>query len=498
MLAYLLHTLPVSPLRRSVLPYCTPPLRSHTCSPALPSHRNRATASTAAALPNTARPATSNKDALLNAGLAIIVLKRGKANLFRSVRNTLVYAASVERHIHPIQRPLRDGDPVAVCSGSFSCLAFGFYNSQSMFRVRILRHVETADEETVERVLPWQFERDIEKRMSDAVGLRRELGLPSDATDVYRVVNGEGDRLSGLVVDRVGPTLVVASSALWCERYRQHIVQGLGKVLSECGEVIWRRNIERLKQDGWQEEDAPGKEAAEQDIMPQEEERAVVVRECGVQYALSRFAIKRGQKTGHYADQRENRQFVRELIQERPGGSRVLDLFCYTGGFAINAALGRPGTTVSAVDSSERALAMGRESAALNGVSHQIEFVHADVMKYLRSEEAADGELFDLVIVDPPKYAPNVKSLARAVHKYRSLNTAALGRVKAGGVLCTCSCSAAMTQERGLFIETVRQAGRQVGRELTLIKTFGAAWDHPIIPEMLEADYLTMCVFVCR
>lgn len=426
------------------------------------------------------------------------MLKRGKANLFRSARNTLVYAASVERHIDPIRRPLRDGDLVAVCSGSFSCLAFGIYNSQSMFRVRIFNHVEAADEENVERVLPWEFGRDIERRMSDAVGLRRGLGLPNQATDVYRVVNGEGDRLSGLVVDRVGGTLVVASSALWCELYRQHIVEGLGKVLSECGEVIWRRNIERLKQDGWQEEDAPREGATEQDIMPQEEERAVVVKECGVQYALSRFAIQRGQKTGHYADQRENRQFVRELIRGRQEGSRVLDLFCYTGGFAINAALGRTGTTVTAVDSSARALAMGRESAALNGVSRDIDFVQADVMKYLRGEEAGNGQLFDLVIVDPPKYAPNVKSLARAVHKYRSLNTAALGRVKPGGLLCTCSCSAAMTQERGLFIETVRQAGRKAGKELTLIKSFGAASDHPITPEMLEAEYLTMCVFVCR
>lgn len=451
--------------------------------------------------------ASERLDGLLDAGLGVVVLKRGKATLFRNSRNPMVFAGSIERHIPSRQQQSKDCAPVAVCNGSFTCLGFGFYNMHSMFRVRILHHCGDGGG----LALPWDFQRDIVRKCEHAVSLRSAIGIPNAETNVYRVVNGEGDRLSGLVVDRSGDTLIVSSSALWCERYKSYILKALADVLPNCEDVVWRRNLDRLKQDGLHEEVSQLPEShSESDTSNPLEElgvesetinvqgRDVVVKECGVQYVLSRFALTRGQKTGHYADQRENRLFVRELVRLRSTPSKVLDLFCYTGGFALNAALGKEGTTVVAVDSSEKALSMGRKNAELNGVSSNIQFIRTDVVKYLRSTTDTQRESFDIVVVDPPKFAPNVKAMSRAVHKYRSLNQAALHMVKRGGILCTCSCSVVMTQNRAAFIETMRRAGREAGKELTLLKTLGAASDHPITPEMPETEYLTMCVFVCR
>lgn len=473
--------------------------RYRTCTP-------RAQAQIATTAAPEERRLSASVEKLLDAGLGVVVLKRGKANLFREQKNPMVFSGSVERHIPPRGRSLKDCDPVAVCNGTFSCLGFGFYNSHSMFRVRILRHVDPGFED--EPPLPWDFELDILQRLENAVTLRKTIGLPNLSTGIYRVINGEGDRLSGLLIDRIGETLVVSSSALWCERYKDQIIGGLGKVLPNCTDIVWRRNIDRLRQDGLIEDNREGGEDEEEtphgahpavprDADGDTTDAPVVVLENDVQYELSRFAVTRGQKTGHYADQRENRVYIRDLITQRGAPRRVLDLFCYTGGFSMNAALASDGTSVIAVDSSGKAIAMGQRNAELNGLSDKVTFVQSDVMKYLKGSPE-DHESFDVVIVDPPKFAPNVKALQRAIHKYRSLNQAAMRMVRPGGLLCTCSCSAAMTQNRQLFIETIRTAASLLGREVTLLKTCGAASDHPIAPEMPESEYLTMCVFLCR
>ncbi|CDF40667.1 unnamed protein product [Chondrus crispus] len=484
MLAFVFESSPITSFRGAQLPTrlskC-PPRRSYSAcrvvtakaqvtSPAVQEGRNH----------------NASIDKLLDAGLSVVVLKRGKANLFRDQRNPMVFAGSVERHIPLPGHTLSDCDPVAVCNGAYACLGYGFFNPHSMFRVRMLKHVAPSDE--LDPPLPWDYAAEIVARMRNAVALREAIALPGEATNIYRVVNGEGDRLSGLVVDRVADTLVVSSSALWCEKHKDRIIGGLNAVLPSCADIVWRRNVDRLRQDGLADEaehPAPLNGASTSPT------------DCDVKYELSRFALTRGQKTGHYADQRENRAFIRNLVNQRGGSKRVLDLFCYTGGFAMNAALGSDDCSVVAIDSSGRAIEMGQRNAELNGVSDKITFVQSDVIKYLRSAEEDQGS-FDVVIVDPPKYAPNVKALPRATHKYRSLNLAAMRMVKQGGLLCTCSCSAAMTQNRHLFVEVIREAASSLGREVTLLKTVGAASDHPVTPEMPESEYLTMCVFLCR
>lgn len=506
MLGFILESSPITPFRGAQLPknLCKRPLygRHHTYVP-------RATAQVSTQAVPGGQQRNAGIDKLLDAGLGIVILKRGKANLFREQRNPMVYAGSVERHIPPPGGSLSNSDPVAVCNGAYACLGYGFFNPHSMFRVRMLRHVRL--EQELDPPLPWNFAEDIVGKMRNAVALRDAIGLPSEATSIYRVVNGEGDRLSGLVVDRVADTLVVASSALWCETHKEQILRGLNEVLPSCPDIVWRRNFDRLKQDGLVVEErsapkalpnhTPNSSAAEgqSNVFPHvtDTEPAVVVKESNISYELSRFALTRGQKTGHYADQRENRAFIRDLLNKRSGNNRILDLFCYTGGFAMSAALGRDGASVVAVDSSGRAIDMGRRNAELNGLSDNISFVQSDVVKYLKGAEE-EQESFDVVMVDPPKFAPNVKALQRATHKYRSLNQAAMRMVKQGGLLCTCSCSAAMTQNRELFVQVIREAASSLGREVTLLKTMGAASDHPITPEMPESEYLTMCVFLCQ
>jgi 23S rRNA G2069 N7-methylase RlmK/C1962 C5-methylase RlmI len=213
---------------------------------------------------------------------------------------------------------------------------------------------------------------------------------------------------------------------------------------------------------------------------------------------LPAAALRKGQKTGFYADQSANRLALRRLLERRPGAT-VLDAYCYSGGFAISAALGGA-ATVNAVDSSSPSLAMARVNADRNGVGAKITLEQADVPAYL-SAAAGRGEKWDIVVLDPPKLAPSAKAvnLERATSKYRQINAAALKVVAPGGLLLTCSCSQAMTKDRDVFLNMVRRSAAFVGREVTLLQVSGAAADHPTdLSEGANAGYLTACLFAVR
>ena len=463
----------------------------------------QAPASYPSQVPQNERLVSADAAQILAAGMPIVVLQRGKARLFREDRNPLVFGGAVDRIIpaHPDKSPV-NADAVAVCDGALNCIGLGFFNSDSMYRVRIMRHCNMG----ALPELPWDIEAEIVRKLERAVQVRNSAGIPclgNEATNVYRLVNSEGDRLSGLMIDVMDNTVVVSSSAIWCERYQDVIMKAIEKVLPHCEEVIWRPNIERLRQEGFEyksrrsDDGNPENANESEDVSEPSEDGITEVIESGVKYGLPTYAMRHGQKTGHYADQRENRSFLRNILSKRDVPTRVLDLFCYSGGFAMNAALAGPHVSITGVDSSAFAVEMAVRNAHLNGVSEQCTFIQSDVSKYTR-EQCEQEASFDVVIVDPPKYAPKAKSLPRAIHKYRSLNEASMRLVKPGGLLITCSCSAAMTRNRGQFVDVVRSAARAVGRELTLLRMAGAAPDHPLIPEMMESDYLTCCVFVVQ
>jgi 23S rRNA G2069 N7-methylase RlmK/C1962 C5-methylase RlmI len=222
------------------------------------------------------------------------------------------------------------------------------------------------------------------------------------------------------------------------------------------------------------------------------------VRENGVEYVLPAAALRKGQKTGFYADQSGNRLALRQIVERRPGAT-VLDCYCYSGGFGISAALGGA-ASVTAVDSSAPSLEMARVNADRNGVGAAVTFEQADVPAFLAAA-AGRGERWDIVVLDPPKLAPSAKAanLDRAASKYRQINAAALKLVAPGGLLLTCSCSQAMTKDRDVFLSTVRRAAAFVGKEVVLLSVTGAAADHPTdLSEGATGGYLTACLFAVR
>eukprot|EP00249_Psilotum_nudum_P021807 c28259_g1_i2 orf=399-1748(-) len=365
-----------------------------------------------------------------------IVLKRGKVQLFHG-GNPMVYSGAVDRIIG---RPPQSGDSVLVTNGALHPIAWGIYNSVSMFCVRIM---QMEDEVLRDASCMLNIEKLLESRISAAKNLRMRLGLPADNTDVYRLVNSEGDRLSGLTVDMLGEFAVVASSAAWVESNRSKIESVIER-LTDCRQVFWKPSLAMLKEEGlevellqsWQRDSPENSEVGS----------GIKVVENSIYYKVSLD----GQKTGFYADQRESRFLLRSLAKDRT----VLDLCCYSGGFSLNAVVGGA-IQVTGVDSSLPALELANANKQLNSFNtDSINFVKADITEFMKAAIAA-GKSWDLIVLDPPKLAPNKKALRRAMGMYHSLNNLAMRLTKPGGLLMTCSCSGAMTQG-GFFLRVLQ------------------------------------------
>lgn len=259
--------------------------------------------------------------------VARVVLKKGKTQLFRS-GNPMVYSGAVDRVVG--RPPPVAGDLVLVTDGAEQPIAWGVYNPLSMFAVRIM---QTEDEARREHEFVLDMEALLLSRIEAAVKLRKLLGLPSNHTNVFRLVNSEGDRLSGLIVDVLGEHVVVASSAAWVERHRATIEVAIGKAI-KTSYMNWRPSVEILKEEGLQVDGS--KDSSFDSTLDVVDDFEVV--ENGVRY----LASLGGQKTGFYADQRDSRLLLRSITR----GSTVLDLCCYSGGFALNAALGGASHTI--------------------------------------------------------------------------------------------------------------------------------------------------------
>jgi len=408
-------------------------------------------------------------------------------------------------------------------------IGYGVFNPESMYRVRILCH-ETmhpgltkeirsirkntqrgsgsgsstdSDEEHALRLI-------LERKISDAIYTRLAMQLPSgDVTDTYRLINGEGDGLSGLAVDVLGgKAVIVMSSAAWCEIHRDTIADVLEKCLGEhpsyndgsgAGDldIVWRNTPSRLKQDGYEvslEESSPVDD--DDDESGELGTNSVVIStESSVKYLT--YPYSDGQKTGFYADQRENRLMVAELCRNK----RVLDLCCYNGGFALNAMIRGHAASAIGVDSSQDAVDASVANAELNGLAERdISFVKDDISSFMKDAIEADEDEFDVIVLDPPKLAPSLSSLDKASRKYHALNRDAMNLIdKArGGLLLTCTCSAAMTQKDGgqYFLNIVNGAALSARRRVTLLRVSGAAPCHTQSPASFPAGaYLTAALF---
>ncbi len=352
------------------------------------------------------------------------------------------------------------GAVVDVCDARGGFLARGYYNPQSQIAVRVLtRRAETID-------AAW-----IERRIARAWATRRRL-LP-DLT-CCRVVFGEADFLPGLIVDKFDDILVLQSLALGIDRLQREVVEGLLAVLEPDG--IYARN------------DAPvraleGLPLTTGPLWGQFDPH-LVIAENGLRFAID---IAGGQKTGYYLDQQANHAAIRALS----AGTRVLDCFCNVGGFALHAA-SAGATSVLAVDSSDDALALAAENAALNGLTERVTWEAGnafDVLKRLNNERAQ----FDLIVLDPPPFAKNRAAVAGALRGYKEINLRALRMIPDGGTLVTCSCSFHVGPD--LFRGVVAAAATDANRRLRLIAERTQNVDHPILTGYDESHYLKCLIY---
>ncbi|OVA12749.1 Pseudouridine synthase/archaeosine transglycosylase [Macleaya cordata] len=415
-------------------------------------------------------------------GVAKVVLKKGKTQLFRD-GSPMVYSGAVDRIIG--KPPPKTGDIVLVADGTETPIGWGLYNSVSMFCVRLMQLEEEAARDPS---CALDMGKLLETRIDAAIDLRKNLGLPSTHTNAYRLVNSEGDRLSGLIVDVFGDLAVIASSAAWVEKYRQEIESYISRI-NEINHIKWKPSSDILKEEGLELTDL-------RDSLPSPSLEKVKVMENGILYTIS----LEGQKTGFYADQRENRRFISSISE----GQNVLDVCCYSGGFALSAAVSGA-TNVIGIDSSLPALELAKENVLLNNLDPgRISFLREDATEFMKGA-ASRHEAWDLVILDPPKLAPRRKVLQSAAGMYRNLNSLAMQVTKRGGLLMTCSCSGAMTQS-GMFLRTIQArtsahnhflqhfvqgAASMAGRRVTVLRQAGAACDHPIDPSYPEGAYLS-------
>lgn len=368
-------------------------------------------------------------------------------------------------------------------------IGWGMYNPHSMYRVRILCH-STTHPSLMKILANYKEETEamrtiLETLLKSSLATRRALNLPSSDTDTYRLVNGEGDGLSGLAVDIIGGSVaVVMSSAAWCQVHKLTIEEVLQRQLNL--DVVWKTTPGRLQQDGM--------ELGEEDGSHENEDTMVVATESGIRYAT--FPYMRGQKTGVYCDQRENRYQLAHYCR----GKRVLDLCCYHGGFSLNAAIHGHAQHCTGVDSSQDAIDISKANADRNRChnNNTIEFVRQDISQFMK-QAYENGCEYDVVVLDPPKLAPSVSGLDRASRKYHGLNRDAIKLMskQEGGLLLTCTCSAAMTQHQDglLFLQTIQQAAIAAGRRITLLRVSGAASCHTQNPANKGGAYLTAALF---
>jgi 23S rRNA (cytosine1962-C5)-methyltransferase len=383
----------------------------------------------------------------------VIQLKRGRERSLKR-RHPWIFSGAVEKASGEA------GDTVQVLDSAKKALARAAYSPQSQIRARV-----------------WTFDPDEEVdaqffrgRLEKALALREALPAAKH-TNALRLVHGESDGLPGLVVDRYADVLVAQFLAAGVERWRDPILDFLVE-LTGCAAIYERSDAEVRKLEGL-------------------EARAGFARgnrnaaRCPIiEYGLNfRVDVEQGQKTGFFLDQRENRACVRSLA----AGRDVLDGFCYTGGFSI-AALAGGAKRITAIESSAAALDVARENLAANPLdASRIEFRQADVFAELRKLRDS-GARFDLIILDPPKFAPTAAQVKKAARAYKDINLWALKLLAPGGLLATFSCSGGVSAE--LFQSIVAGAALDAGAEAKIIDRFTAAADHPVALEFPEGEYL--------
>ncbi|MFH0938115.1 MAG: class I SAM-dependent rRNA methyltransferase [Planctomycetota bacterium] len=332
----------------------------------------------------------------------------------------------------------------------------GFYNSHSEIAVRLL----TQDCNS------FPDRRWFLGAITRAVRLRHDiLNLPK-STDAYRLIHSEGDNLSGLVADKYGPTIVLELFSAGMHRHLEWLRQGFAEHFPDH-ELIVRADhrterLEGVKMDG-----------------PPPQTRQLVIRENKLKLHVD---LRRGHKTGFFLDQRDNRTRLGELSAEQ----EVFDGFCYTGGFALSAAL-HGAKSVEAVDLDEKAIEIANQNKTLNGIGEHLKFIHGNVFEVLRDRRAA-GKRYSRIILDPSKLALTREEIPKALSAYADMNRLAMQCLQPGGVLLSCSCTGLVSETD--FLTALRAAASEASVELQILAIHNASADHPWALHVPEGRYL--------
>jgi len=385
--------------------------------------------------------------------VGVIVLKPGREKALLR-RHPWVFSGAVGQ----VRGDPSLGDTVEVHNHRGEFLAVGAYSPVSQIRVRV-----------------WDWQPDFDpaiffyKRISAAIAYRESLPAPSGNT-ARRLVHAESDGLPGLVVDQYGQTLVVQILSAGTERWREIILEALVKTTG-IDNIYERSDVDVRQLEGLSDRvgslhgDPPGR---------------VVIEEEGLKFEVG---LNSGHKTGFYLDQSLNRLQVREMAE----GKDVLDCFCYTGGFSVNAMRGGA-SSVTAVDASLDALDGLQTNWVLNQLPQQfLTSVQADVFQQLRSYRD-QARNFDLIVLDPPKFAPTTAQVKKAARGYKDINLLALKLLRPGGTLVTFSCSGGV--DAALFQKIVADAALDAGVNARIVAHLAQSPDHPVALNFPEGAYL--------
>jgi 23S rRNA (cytosine1962-C5)-methyltransferase len=391
--------------------------------------------------------------------LSQVVIKPRRARPFFG-RHPWVLDSAIER----IEGAPGDGDVVDLVSDKGEFIARGVLNSRSRIHVRL--YTWKADEPLDEAF--WR------RRLETAIRLRTLLGY-DDPQGAARMVFSEGDGLSGLIVDRYADYLVLQPTALALAVRLPQLVPMLVELLRPQG-IMVRTEHDIVRAEGLELKDGP--------IWGNVPTEPILIRDHGLSYAVD---LTEGQKTGFYLDQRENRRVAAGYFR----GRRVLDMFCYAGGFALTAAAGGA-REVLGVDTSQRAVTNAWANAERNGLTN-VRFQTGDAFDVLH-QLAAAGERFGAVVLDPPRFAGSRVGVDKALRAYLRLNRLGLDLLEPEGILVTCSCSGHVSRDD--FFMMLQSVAQQARRDLQVLETRGAAPDHPVSATCPETEYLKC--FVCR
>lgn len=390
----------------------------------------------------------------------IILAKGREKSLLR--RHPWIFSGAIER----VEGKPLSGETLDVFDKGGNWLARAAWSADSQIRGRV-----------------WTFDRDEQidqdffvRRLQQAQQWRNVVAARDDLTG-YRLIAGESDGLPGITIDRYDNFLVLQLLSSGAEFQRLNLMNALRECYPECN-IYERSDVAVRKKEGLKQVTGL--------LHGEEPPKLLPIRENGVQILVD---IKEGHKTGFYLDQRESRLAASRYVN----GKKVLNCFCYTGAFGLFALKGNCKQVVN-VDVSQPALDIARQNAELNGFDmSRAEFVRADVFKLLR-EYREQGEKFDVIIMDPPKFIENKGQLAGGCRGYKDINMLAMQLLNPGGTLLTYSCSGLM--ESGLFQKILADAALDAKREVQFVEQFTQAADHPVLSSYPEGLYLKG--FACR